>query len=330
MDFTSTGEFGMIQRIRRLLAGSDAGVPLSIGDDAAVLDPGPGTQIVVTTDALIESVHFDLGYTPLEDLGWKALAVNLSDLAAMAASPTAAVISMGLPKIWSEKQLDAFYSGLKQCGQTHACPIVGGDITASPGPVMLSVTALGEVPKNAFVTRSGARPDDLVCVSGDLGGSLAGLEALRSGPSDRARTAAVCKFLRPIPRIGLAGVLSEVLHLHAMIDISDGLASEIHHICRASRTGAVLDADRIPVHPEAVSVSSQTGRDPVDTALSSGEEYELLFVIPPEDEDKLGALKTDPPVCVIGRITDPSQGIALKRAGRAETLQVSGWDHFRR
>lgn len=317
----------MIDRIRGLLAGSDTGIPLSIGDDAAVLTPRPGTQIVVTTDALVQNVHFDFRYTTLEDLGWKALAVNLSDLAAMAADPIGAVISLALPKDWTSDQVDLLYKGLQSCSERYKCPIIGGDTTGSPRPVMLSLTVLGEVERDRYVTRSGARPGDLICVSGNLGGSLVGFEMLHHGPSARKRTGAVDKFLRPCPRLQLAKDLSEAVDIHAMIDISDGLAGEIHHLCRESGTGCKMVAERLPVHSECL--SDQTGRDVTGAVLSSGEEYELLFTIPSEDEEKVQHLNSDIPVSVIGEMKETSFGVKIDRDGRLESIKAKGWDHFR-
>lgn len=319
----------MIREIREQLAGSNPNVPLAIGDDAAVLTPRRGYQTVLTTDGLIEGIHFDLRYTPLSDLGWKALAVNLSDVAAMCADPVCAVISLALPCSWDNDKIEQLYEGLKACSDTYHCPIVGGDITRSPGPVMLTLTVLGEVLKDQYIRRSGAEAGDLVCVSGDLGGALAGFRTLHHNPEHAARTEAVEKFLRPHPRLELARTISSRLSVHAAIDISDGLASEIHHICRESNVGAVIEAELIPVHPEAAELSAQTAQDMTRLALSSGEEYELLFTIPPQDGQHLHALQLQVPVHVIGRIREPALGVILSRNGHQESLTETGWDHFR-
>ncbi|NQT25617.1 thiamine-phosphate kinase [candidate division KSB1 bacterium] len=330
MDLKSTGEFGMIERIQAMLAGSDADIPLSIGDDAAVLNSKLGYQTVVTTDALIEGIHFDLRYTPLEDLGWKALAVNLSDLAAMAADPTGAVISLALPTDWSSDQVEQLYQGLKACSETYQCPIIGGDTTGSPGPAMLSLTVLGEVQKDRYITRSGAKPGDFVCVSGDLGGSLTGFEALHSGPPGIVRTPAIDKLLRPFPRLQIAKELFTTLSLHAMIDISDGLGSEIHHICSKSKMGCLIEADKIPIHPEAKALSEQIGQDVIEMAMTSGEEYELLFTLSAGDLENFQNMKMDVPCHIIGEMKEASSGIKINRDGQIESIKANGWDHFKK
>ncbi len=330
MELTAGGEFRFIQRLRKRLSGPEGRIRLGLGDDAAVIRPVPDHELVMTIDTLVESVHFDLSYTPPEALGWKSLAVNLSDIAAMGGMPVCALISLAVPEAWLSERIHRFYDGLQDCSSTYNCPVAGGDTVRTPDKAVITVTVLGEVPENGAVTRSGAGPGDILCITGMLGGSRAGLEALMSGRHHPDWEKAVARFLHPVPRIAEAAILSATGGVTAMIDVSDGLASEIRHLCRESGTGCRVEAERIPVAPSARSWAAAEGLDPAGFALGSGEEYELLFTMKPEIYNQLQREGTMQELFVkIGNMSGPESGLRLASGGRETGMPDFGWDHFK-
>jgi thiamine-monophosphate kinase len=298
-------EWTWIDAIRRK-AGLDPRVPIGIGDDTAQLKSSG--SVLVTTDMLMDGVDFIVGQTPADLIGRKSLAVNLSDIAAMAGRPTGAVISLALPKTGGRELAEQMYVGLLQLAKEFDCPIVGGDTNSWNGPLVVSVTVLGEPTGRGPVTRSGAKPDDWLFVTGPLGGSL---------PSQRH-----CTFT---PRIAEAQKLHSLVELHAMLDLSDGLASDLFHIAEASNIGIELDAQRIPIHRDVDPTLSQADR--LHHALSDGEDFELLFSVNQSDAQKLLA---QPPHGIalihIGRCTT-EPGVWLLDGSAKQPLPRGGWEH---
>lgn len=329
------GEFGLIERLARRLAASGAvprggSVVLGIGDDAAVLGLPPETELVATADALAEGVHFRRDWSRPEELGWKALAVNVSDLGAMGARPVAALLTLALPKEVPVAWVEGLYRGLKAVSERYGCPVVGGDTVRSLGGICLSVTAFGAVPAGKAVTRSGARVGDLVCVTGGLGDSGAGLALLeRGGEVPEALSAPVRWHLRPEPPVEAGAVLAERGLATAMMDLSDGLASDLRHIATRSKVGAVVEAERLPISDAARQAAKGLGIDPVRWALFGGEDYQLLFTVPserfaevPPALGPLGVVAT-----IVGKIT--RRGLVLVSVDGSRTpLTPEGFHHF--
>jgi len=324
------GEFGLIERVRSLCKSSHPGLVFGIGDDAALFKTGPGLEVAVTTDILTEGVHFNFRYTSFDSLGWKALAVNLSDLAAMCAKPICAVVSLAPSRSWSVEQFDEFYSGLNRCGSVYGCAIAGGDLSRTTGPTFISVAAMGSVRRGKALKRSGAKPGDAICVTGELGGSRTGLEALESGRPDQAGKS-VKRFLEPTPRLDVSSWISGFKGVTSMIDISDGLASELGHLCRESSTGCEILPEALPIAEEARHWASSIGGQATDYGFYSGEEYELLFTV---DSRRIGRLIAESAglhrISMIGKMVPAMQGMTLAGPGKKRNLEPSGWDHFRR
>ncbi len=336
-EISSLGEFGLIEHLTREGETTQAGTLLSVGDDAAVIDHF-GKQTVITTDLLLEGVHFDLVYTPLKHLGYKAVAVNLSDLCAMMATPTHITVSIGISNRFSVEALDELYSGIYAACERYGVDLVGGDTSTSLKGFVISITAVGEVKTDEFVTRSGAKANDLICVSGDLGGAFLGLQLLEREkkiflehpdvqPELNDRTYVIGRQLKPEPRTDIVSWLQEhEIKPTSMIDVSDGLSSELIHLCRKSGTGCLIYDDKIPVHPETKEVAEELHLSAITCALSGGEDYELLFTISQEDYEKVAR---NPGISVIGYMTDAEQGMALQTtAGERHKIQAQGWNAF--
>ncbi len=331
------GEFGLIDHLTKNIEIHNASSVLGVGDDAAVLDHF-GKQTVVTTDLLVEGVHFDLMYTPLKHLGYKSVVVNLSDLYAMNATPTQIVLSLAFSNRFSVEALEEFYEGVYAACAAYGVDLVGGDTTSSQKGFIISVTALGEVAPDQFVKRSTAQVNDLVCVSGYLGGSYLGLLLLEREkkifletkgvqPDLEGRDYIVGRLLKPEARKDVAEFFEKVqLRPTAMMDISDGLSSDILHICKQSEVGVVLYEDKIPVHDDAKEFAYKLELDPTACALSGGEDYELLFTIAQSDYDKVKDVEG---ISVIGYITPAAEGATLlTRGGNRHALTAQGWNAF--
>ena len=325
------GEFGLIQKIKAICDRPSDRVVLGIGDDGALVQPRTGTLAILTTDALVEGVHFDLRYTPLESLGWKALAVSLSDVAAMGGVPVCGVVSLAVPDNWSVENVEALYTGMERCGRAFACPVVGGDTVRSPGASFISITVLGEVEADSGKRRSTSRSGDLLCVTGELGGARTGWEALEGNYTPEQWVRSKTRFLQPRPRIGEARRLMDAFGVTACIDISDGLGSEIRHLCDGSGLGCEVYEDRIHVLEEAAAWALRTGNQPVLFAIESGEEYELLFTVDPdrwEQSECREELCASIPVTVIGAMLPAEQGMSLCTGDGRRLWTWTGWDHF--
>ncbi|MCI0531629.1 MAG: thiamine-phosphate kinase [candidate division Zixibacteria bacterium] len=330
MKLEQLGEFGLIDLIRKKFSARSKNIFIGIGDDAAVIKTRPGTVSVLTTDALVESVHFDLNYFSFYQLGGRSLAASLSDLAAMGATPVCALVTLGINENVSVEDVLQFYSGFSHLAKRFNCPLAGGDISLSPERMVISVTVLGQVKKGKVFFRSGARPGDLICVSGTLGQSQAGLELLQrrmkhsrfSFPKNLA-----AKHLMPLPRLDVSLLLSKNVKVNSAIDISDGLTADLKHICDESKVGALIFADLIPVSSKAVRAAKLLKKSPLDFALYGGEEYELLFTLDPKDARKLFR-KTGRKFSVIGQIESRKNGIWIASGNKKEKLSPRGYTHF--
>jgi thiamine-monophosphate kinase len=338
MDLSKLGEFGLIARFQSRLKHKSPRVIQGIGDDCAVFSPNKDNYQVLTTDALVETVHFNLKTHTPEQLGWKTLAVNISDIAAMGGRPQFAVISVAIPKKFSVDFLDRLYKGLDQVCRKYHVALVGGDTVASPKHLFINLALLGETRKKRVFTRSGARPGDAIFVTGTLGDSAAGLHILKSpkrkwqGPA-ASRKKLVQRHLKPEPRVAAADWLARSRHkVSAMIDISDGLTQDLGHILTASRVGAELWEPQLPISKPLLKHSIMNDLSALDWALAGGEDYELLFTLPYEDGNNLkieSITKTGQPVTQIGVIT-AKKGIRLQSEnGRSKILQKPmGFNHF--
>ena len=327
------GEHAIIKRIRARVPSPPAWVSVGIGDDAAVVVPERNRSEVVTTDTLVEGVHFDRAYVPPEAIGYKALAVNLSDLAAMGAEPRVALLSLILPGSLPVPELDGIVAGLLKLAERYGVALVGGNIARSPGPLVLDVTAIGSVKARRVLLRKGAAPGDGIYVSGAVGAARAGFLALRAGVGDEGEALGACRerFLTPDPRVRLGLLLGRNAAASACVDLSDGLADAVRQVAAASGVGAIVVAEDIPV-PDAAArwFAEREGQDPVDAALRGGEDYELLFTVPRRRRRALeGILRsTDGLRCTrIGTVTG-NRALLLRRAG-ADAPLPAGFTHFR-
>jgi thiamine-monophosphate kinase len=321
------GEFGLIELIRKKIFSADKRVLVNIGDDAAIIESSRDKLLIFTTDTMVEKVHFDLAYCTFEEIGWKAMTANLSDVAAMGGLPTWALITVGLPRCMQVESVLSIYKGASAVARKHGCGIIGGDTTLVPRDLFISIALLGEVEKKALVTRSGARKGDFICVTGTLGEALAGYLYLRK--HGRKRLSLVRKHLKPVPRIHQARELVRKLKVNSMIDISDGLSSELFHLAEESHLGVLIHERDVPVSPRCAGLATLLGANPLDCALSSGEEYELLFTVDERDKRKLDRMKSNLGFSVIGRMADPKQGLKMiRQSGATLPLKKSGFVHF--
>jgi thiamine-monophosphate kinase len=336
-EISSLGEFGLIEHLTRNIEIQNASTVLGVGDDAAVLDHF-GKQIVVTTDLLVEGVHFDLHYTPLKHLGYKSVIVNLSDLYAMNATPAQITLSIGISNRFSVEALDEFYEGVYAACNKYGVDLVGGDTTSSQKGLIISVTAIGEVAPDQFVKRSTAKKGDLICVSGDLGAAYIGLlflerekkifmESPGVQPDLEGESYVIGRMLKPEARKDIIEFLAKSsLVPTAMMDISDGLSSELLHICRQSELGCVLYEDKIPVAEATRKAAFKFEIDPTACALSGGEDYELVFTIPQHEHDKL-VLNEE--ISVVGYMTEADQGAhIITKGGGKHAITAQGWNHL--
>lgn len=337
-EVSTYGEFGLIHHLTKNIELVNASSILGVGDDAAVIDHF-GKQTVVTTDLLIEGVHFDLAYTPLKHLGYKSIVVNLSDVYAMNAIPTQVTLSIGISNRLSVEALEGFYEGaLLACSQ-YGVDLVGGDTSSSQKGFIISVTALGEVLPEKTVKRSSAGAGDLLCCSGDLGAAYLGLLFLEREkkiflehpgvqPDLENEAYVIGRLLKPEARQDVIHILEQIdLLPTAMMDISDGLSSEILHICEKSGVGCRLYEDKLPIAEDTRQAAYKFQLDPTACALSGGEDYELLFTIRQEDHDKI---KDSPLISVIGHMTEASLGAhIITKGGNTHPITAQGWNALR-
>ena len=337
-EISSLGEFGLIDRLTGSVKPRNKETIKGVGDDAAVIDNGDHMTII-TKDLLVEGVHFDRVYTPLKYLGYKAVVVNLSDVYAMNAQPLQVVVGLAVSTRYSVEALEEVYAGMLLACEKYKVDLVGGDTTASPAGMMLSITAVGKAKKDNIVYRSGAKPGDILCVSGNLGAAYCGLLVLKRekqtfkanpdmqpGLDDHAYI--LERQLKPEARKDIIEMLHHAgTQPTAMIDISDGLASEVLHICKQSKTGATIFEEKIPVDRRMAQTAHEFNIDPTTCALSGGEDYELLFAVNQADYNKIEPLQDIHPV---GYITEASLGSHLvTSSGQQVKLTAQGWDALR-
>src|SRR6201995_1557482 len=331
------GEFGLIDHLTRQIKLKQKSTVKGIGDDAAVLD-FTGKKVLVSTDMLLEGIHFDLAYTPLKHLGYKAVQVNLSDIYAMNGMATQVTVSIGISSKFPLEAVEELYEGIYLACEKYNVDLVGGDTTTSRQGLVISVTSLGYADEKDIVYRNGAEEGDLICVSGDLGGAYVGLQLLEREkliylenpniqPDLEGKDYIVERQLKPEARKDVVELLKEIeVKPTAMIDVSDGLASEILHICKQSDKGCQLYEEKIPLDPMTYETAREFNLDPTVCALSGGEDYELLFTVKQADYDKIQH-KMD--ITIIGYVTEPSAGCNLvTRSGVVHALKAQGWNAF--
>jgi thiamine-monophosphate kinase len=336
-DVSSLGEFGLIEHLTKNIEIKNVSTIVGVGDDAAVLDH-LGKQIVVTTDLLIEGIHFDLMYTPLKHLGYKSIVVNLSDVYAMNATPTQVTLSLAFSNRFSVEALEEFYEGVYAACENYGVDLIGGDTTSSQKGFVISVTAIGEVNNNAHVLRNGAKKGDLLCVSGDLGAAYLGLTFLEREkkiflenpqiqPDLEGEDYVIGRMLKPEARKDIISFFEEAKIIPtAMMDISDGLSSEILHICKQSQTGCIVYEDKLPIAEATRNAAYKFQIDPTACALSGGEDYELLFTLKQEDYDKV---KDHVHIAIIGYIVEASEGqTIITKGGNKYPITAQGWKSF--
>ncbi len=334
-ELSSLGEFGLIKHLTEFIEIKNESTIKGIGDDAAVIDY-KGKQMVVSTDMLVEGVHFDLGYVPLKHLGYKAVSVNLSDIYAMNATPKQITVSLAISNRFSVEAMEEFYAGMMLACEKHKVDIVGGDTTTNKSGLVISITAIGEANSEDLVYRNGAKEGDLLCVTGDLGGAYVGLQLLEREKRIFLETPTIQpdlggndyileRQLKPEARKDIGILLKQlVVKPTSMIDISDGLASETLHLTTQSEVGCNLYEDKIPIDPQTYNMAREFNLDPTVCALSGGEDYELLFTIKQEDFPKV---KANPDISIIGHITNKKEGVNLiTKGGTSHPLKAQGWD----
>lgn len=336
-ELSSLGEFGLIDHIASTVELKNPESIKGIGDDAAIIDNG-AEMTVVTTDMLVEGVHFDLTFQPLKHLGYKAVTVNLSDIYAMNASPKQIVVGIAISNRFSLEAIEELYQGIQMACDKYSVDLVGGDTTSSTSGLVISVTAIGKGKKEDLVYRNGAGVGDLICVSGDLGGAYVGLQLLerekkiflenpKIQPDLSNADYILERQLKPEPRKDIVGKLKQVdVHPTAMIDISDGLSSEVMHICKQSGTGCVLYEDKFPIDQQTYEKAREFNLDPTVCALSGGEDYELLFTIKQADYEKM-RMHLD--ISIVGHMVAKEEGLHLvDKSGNQVKLQAQGWKAF--
>jgi thiamine-monophosphate kinase len=337
-EISSLGEFGLIDHLTKNIEIQNASTIVSVGDDAAVIDHF-GKQTVITNDLLIEGVHFDLMYTPLKHLGYKTVVVNVSDIYAMNATPTQIILGLGISNRFSLEALDEFYEGVYAACEKYNVDLIGGDTSTSQKGFIISCTAIGEVAPDKFVKRSTAQQGDLLCVSGDLGAAFLGLTLLEREkqiflenpniqPDLEGEKYIVQRILKPEAGKDIINFFEEKnLMPTSMIDVSDGLSSEILHICRQSKVGCILYEEKIPIEEETRQAAFKFNLDPTACALSGGEDYELLFTVSQDDYDKI---KDNPAISIIGYITLEEEGAnILTKGGGKHAITAQGWNAFK-
>lgn len=336
-EIENLGEFGLIDHLTKNFEIQNASTVLSIGDDAAVIDHF-GKQTVVTTDMLLEGVHFDLMYTPLKHLGYKSVVVNLSDIYAMNATPTQITIAIGFSNRFSVEALEEFYEGVQIACEKYGVDLIGGDTCSSQKGLVISVTAIGEVAPDKFIKRSTAESGDLICVSGDLGAAFLGLTLMEREkkiflenpqvqPNLENEDYIVGRLLKPDARKDIIELLEQMeVKPTAMMDISDGLSSEILHLCKQSELGCRIYEDKIPLHEATKAAAFKFGLDATVCALNGGEDYELIFTMKQSDYDKI-TLQEE--ISVIGYMCDKEEGTKLiTKGGNTHNITAQGWNAF--
>ena len=337
-EISQLGEFGLIDRLTAELPRLNESTVTSVGDDAAVMSYPADREVLVSTDMLLEGVHFDLTYVPLKHLGYKSAVVNFSDIYAMNGTPRQLVVGLGISKRFTVEHMEALYAGIRLACEDYGVDLVGGDTTASRAGLVIAATVIGDGEKGKAVRRSGAKPTDLICVSGDLGAAYMGLQLLErekvasAGEADfqpdfAGKEYLIERQLKPEARRDIIRELAEANILPtSMIDVSDGLSSELLHLCKASGTGCRVYEDRIPIDYQTAVMAEELNMNLVTAALNGGEDYELLFTVPLHLHDAVSRLKG---VHVIGHMTEADKGAALiGRNGEELPLRAQGFTHM--
>jgi thiamine-monophosphate kinase len=333
------GEFGLIDRIASHFSLTNPTSLKGIGDDAAIIS-SMGSDFLMSTDMLVEGVHFDLAYVPLQHLGYKAVAANVSDIAAMNGKAEQITVSLALSNRFSVDAVDALYKGIKAACENYKVDLVGGDTTSSVSGLIISITVIGRAAKERIALRSGARPNDIICATGDLGAAFMGLQVLEREkqvflvdpnmqPSLEKYEYMIGRQLKPEARTDIVFDLEESGVIPtSMIDISDGLASELLHLSKHSGTGVRIYEDKIPIDHTTYETAVEFNLDPVTCALNGGEDYELLFTIRKEDQEKI---KNHPDIHMIGYIHErKEENVMITKQGNVVPLRAQGWDHMKR
>lgn len=331
------GEFGLIHHLTKQFEPKHKSTLKSIGDDAAVIDSG-NKKMIISTDLLIEGIHFDMHYVPLMHLGYKAVSVNVSDIYAMNAAPKQITVSIAVSSKYTVEALTELYAGIAHACKHYGVDLVGGDTTAAPSGMVISITVIGEAAEEDIVYRNGAKEGNLICVSGDLGAAYLGLQILEREkklflehpemePEFEGADYLIKRQLKAEARKDIIEWMHDVqLKPTSMIDVSDGLASDMMHICKQSAVGCELHESRIPIAEEAYQMALQFNLDPSTCSLNGGEDYELLFTIESEDETKVAS---NPDISIIGQIVKQADGLVLlSKGGNKFPLQAQGWKHF--
>ncbi len=336
-EISALGEFGLIDRLTEGLTHHNASTLKGVGDDGAVLEY-KNSEVLVTTDLLLEGIHFDLTYVPLKHLGYKAAVVNFSDIYAMNGRPRQITVSLGISKRFTVEHIEVLYSGIKLACEIYGVDLIGGDTTSSRSGLVISITCIGDAPKGKIVYRDGAKDTDLICVSGDLGAAYMGLQLLEREkvasagqkdfvPNFAGKEYLVERQLKPearrdiIEELDKAGIVPT-----SMMDVSDGLSSELLHICKQSHVGCRVYEDRIPIDYQTAIMAEELNMNLVTAALNGGEDYELLFTVPLSQHDAIDKL---PGIKLIGHITREDLGCALvTRDGGEIPLRAQGWNHM--
>ena len=337
-EISELGEFGLIEHLTRDSEIRHVSTVKGVGDDAAVLDQFSGNYTLVSSDMLIETIHFDLTYTPLAHLGYKAVIANISDIYAMNGIPKQVMVNIGVSNRFSVEALDELYSGIHIACKKYELDLVGGDTCSTRQGLVISITVIGETPEGRVVYRSGAKEGDLICVTGDLGGAYVGLQLLEREkevflsdnnmkPEFEGQDYIIGRQLKPEARKDIIEYLSDQeLIPSSMIDISDGLASDLIHICKASGVGAGLREEDLPIHANTYNTAVKFNHDPTTTALSGGEDYELLFTISPQHQDIIEAHND---ISIVGLIGPAEAGTKLlTKGGQVMDITAQGWNHF--
>lgn len=335
-EIATLGEFGLIDRLTEGIKPENESTKYGVGDDAAVLSYPSEKQILVTTDLLMEGVHFDLTYVPLKHLGYKSAVVNFSDIYAMNGTPRQITVSLALSKRFSVEDMEELYSGIRLACQQYHVDIIGGDTSSSLTGLAISITCIGDADKDKVVYRNGAKETDLICVSGDLGGAYMGLQLLErekavfqgakeANPDFSGKEYILERQLKPEARKDIIEKLAKAgIRPTAMMDISDGLSSELLHICSQSDTGCRVYEERIPIDYQTAVMAEELNMNVTTCALNGGEDYELLFTVPLTEHERVSAIEG---IKVIGHITKPELGCALiTRDGQEFELKAQGWN----
>ena len=322
-------ERDIIERIRRRLPPPPPSLVIGPGDDAAVMVPERGALQVLTTDAVVEGIHFDRRFSSLADVGYRALAVNASDIAAMGGTSSVALLSFMLPGSTTAEEVDALLDGILEMATDGRIAVAGGNITRSPGPLMVDVTVIGSVRPRRVLTRSGGRGGEALYLTGSIGAATAGLEILQAHQTAPEFDDCVRRHRRPEPRLRIGAILGRTRAASCCMDLSDGLGDAVHQLAEASGTGAVIDAKALPVHPAAQAWFQRHGKDPVEAAIAGGDDYELLFAAPKKSGGRLRGVQRHArgiPITRIGELTE-TPDVILRRDDRDSPLP-KGFSHF--